>query len=128
MWEQFRFQCTLKSSTARIIADTDRLLALQYETDEMIKIVDENNLVCQIELEMHYNPVIARLKELVKNGEIGKIKSFNATNITLSPVWAFPWQGCPEKSYGKRVPIKEGHDKFRGGALCDHPHIFDLIR
>ncbi len=98
------------------------------EYDEMIKLVDENDLVCQIELEMHYNPVIARMKELVENGEIGKIKSFNATNITLSPVWAFPWQGVPEKSYGKRVSIKEGDSRFRGGALCDHPHIFDMIR
>ena len=98
------------------------------EYDEMIEIVEKNDLVCQIELEMHYNPVIARMKELVEKGEIGKIKSFNATNITLSPVWAFPWQGVPEKSYGKRVPIKEGDPRFRGGALCDHPHIFDMIR
>ena len=94
----------------------------------MIRLVEEKDVICQIELEMHYNPVIVRLKELVKNGEIGKIKSFNATNITLSPVWAFPWQGVPEKSYGKRVPIKEGDSRFRGGALCDHPHIFDMIR
>ena len=98
------------------------------EYDEMIDIVEKNNLVCQIELEMHYNPVIVRMKELIASGEIGKIKSFNATNITLSPVWAFPWQGVPEKSYGKRVPIKEGDPRFRGGALCDHPHIFDMIR
>ena len=72
------------------------------EYDEMTELVDKSGVVCQIELEMHYNPVIARMKELVKNNEIGKIKSFNATNITLSPVWAFPWQGVPEKSYGKR--------------------------
>ena len=98
------------------------------EYDEMTELVDKSGVVCQIELEMHYNPVIARMKELVKNNEIGKIKSFNATNITLSPVWAFPWQGIPEKSYGKRVPIKEGDPRFRGGALCDHPHIFDMIR
>ena len=77
---------------------------------------------------MHYNPVIARLKRLVSSGEIGKIRSFNATNITLSPVWAFPWQGVPEKSYGKRVPLKQGDSRFRGGALCDHPHIFDMVR
>lgn len=77
------------------------------EYDEMIELVDKHDLVCQIELEMHYNPVIVRMKELVEKGEIGKIKSFNATNITLSPVWAFPWQGVPEKSYGKRVSIKE---------------------
>ena len=33
-----------------------------------------------------------------------------------------------KKSYGKRVQIKEGDHRFRGGALCDHPHIFDMIR
>ena len=72
------------------------------EYDEMIDIVEKAGLVCQVELEMHYNPVILRLKELVKNGEIGEIKSFNATNITLSPVWAFPWQGVPEKAENGR--------------------------
>ena len=98
------------------------------EYDEMVELVKKNDLICQVELEMHYNPVIVRLKELVKNNALGAIKSFNATNITLSPVWAFPWQGVPEKSYGKRVQIKEGDNRFRGGALCDHPHIFDMIR
>ena len=98
------------------------------EYDEMIELMDRTGLVCQIELEMHYNPVIARLKEVVESGKLGKLKAFNATNITLSPVWAFPWQGMPDKSYGKVVPIKEGDNRFRGGALCDHPHIFDMIR
>lgn len=98
------------------------------EYDEMVKLVEDNDIVCQIELELHYNPVVARMKELIKSGVVGEIKSFNATNITLSPVWAFPWQGIPEKSYGKRVPIKEGDNRYRGGALCDHPHIFDMIR
>ena len=98
------------------------------EYDRMIQLVEEKDLICQVELEMHYNPVIVRLKEMVEKGELGKIKSFNATNITLSPVWAFPWQGMPEKSYGKKVHIKEGDPRFRGGALCDHPHIFDMIR
>ena len=98
------------------------------EYDEMVKLIEEKDLVCQVELEMHYNPVISRLKEVVQSGELGELKSFNATNITLSPVWAFPWQGVPEKSYGKRVSIKDGDHRFRGGALCDHPHIFDMIR
>ncbi len=97
------------------------------EYDEMIDIIEKNDVICQVELELHYNPVVVRLKELLQNGEVGEIKAFNATNITLSPVWAFPWQGMPEKSYGKRVPIKEGDPRFRGGALCDHPHIFDMI-
>ena len=97
------------------------------EYDEMIDIIEKNDVICQVELELHYNPVVVRLKELLQKGEVGEIKAFNATNITLSPVWAFPWQGMPEKSYGKRVPIKEGDPRFRGGALCDHPHIFDMI-
>ena len=98
------------------------------EYDEMIRLCEEHRVVCQIELELHYNPVVARMKELVESGKIGNLLSFKATNTTLSPVWAFPWQGVPEKSYGKRVPLKDGDPRFRGGALCDHPHIFDMIR
>lgn len=98
------------------------------EYDEMIELVEKSGIKCQVELEMHYNPVVNRIKEVIFNGGLGKIYSFQATNITLSPVWAFPWQGVPELSYGKRVPLKDGDNRFRGGALCDHPHIFDLIR
>ncbi len=98
------------------------------EYDEMISLTEKSGIVCQIELELHYNPVVNRLKELNNNAVIGKILSFQATNITLSPVWAFPWQGVPELSYGEKVPIKDGDNRCRGGALCDHPHIFDLIR
>ena len=98
------------------------------EYDEMIRLCEEHRVVCQIELELHYNPVVARMKELVESGKIGNLLSFKATNTTLSPVWAFPRQGVPEKSYGKRVPLKDGDPRFRGGALCDHPHIFDMIR
>ncbi len=98
------------------------------EYEEMVKITKEAGIVFQIELELHYNPVVMRMKELVNTKKAGELLAFNATNITLSPVWAFPWQGVPELSYGKRVSIKEGDPRFRGGALCDHPHIFDMIR
>jgi len=98
------------------------------EYDEMIEITEKAGIVCQVELELHYNPVVNHLKELNKNSEIGKLLSFQATNITLSPVWAFPWQGVPELSYGKELPLRLGDNRCRGGALCDHPHIFDLIR
>ena len=94
----------------------------------MERLVKESGIVYQIELELHYNPVVMRAKELNSSGAIGNTESFSATNITLSPVFAFPWQGVPELSFGKRVPIGGGSEKFRGGALCDHPHIFDLIR
>ena len=98
------------------------------EYAEMEKLVAESGIVCQVELELHYNPVVNRMKSLIKDKAVGEMNAFNATNITLSPVWAFPWQGSPEKSYGKRIPIGANSGKFRGGALCDHPHIFDLIR
>ena len=98
------------------------------EYDEMIAMCDKAGVVCQIELEMHYNSVVRRLKKLIADGTIGKIKSFQATNITLSPVWAFPWQGDPKASFGSVVSLKEGDERFCGGALCDHPHVFDLIR
>ncbi len=96
--------------------------------DRMIELVDRTGVVCQIELELHYNPVVHRVMKLLTDGAIGRIRAVSATNITLSPVWAFPWQGVPERSYGRRVPLATGNPRFRGGALCDHPHIFDLIR
>ena len=98
------------------------------EYDRMVELVDKAGVVCQIELEMHYNPVVRRLRERIAAGDLGRILSIQATNITLSPVWAFPWQGSPELSYGRRVPLSPGDARFRGGALCDHPHIFDLAR
>ncbi len=98
------------------------------EYDEMINLVEKAGVVCQIELEMHYNPVVKRLREIVQGGALGKLLAIQATNITLSPVWAFPWQGVPEASFGRRVPLREGDPRFCGGALCDHPHIFDLAR
>lgn len=98
------------------------------EYDQMIELCEKASIVCQVELELHYNPVVMRLKKLIEEGRVGKILSMQATNITLSPVWAFPWQGNPESSFGSRVPLRAGDSRFRGGALCDHPHVFDLIR
>jgi len=98
------------------------------EYDRMIESVERAGVVCQIELEMHYNPVVHRVMKLLGEGVIGPIRAVAATNITLSPVWAFPWQGVPELSYGRREPLAPGDPRFRGGALCDHPHIFDMIR
>jgi len=98
------------------------------EYEEMIEMVEHSGIVCQVELELHYNPVMSRIKQLVSDNELGKINVINATNITLSPVWAFPWQGVPEDSYGKRVLLMPGDNRFRGGALADHPHVFDMIR
>uniref|UniRef100_UPI003216C4E2 Gfo/Idh/MocA family protein n=1 Tax=uncultured Draconibacterium sp. TaxID=1573823 RepID=UPI003216C4E2 len=98
------------------------------EYDEMVELAETSGIVCQVELELHYNPVVNRIQNLISQKQLGKISGFNATNITLSPVWAFPWQGVPEQSYGKRLSLSPRDKRFRGGALCDHPHVFDMIR
>lgn len=98
------------------------------EYDQMIELVDKAGIVCQVELELHYNPVMRRVLALNDSGKLGALQSFAATNITLSPVWAFPWQGQPEKSFGSLRPLRAGDSRYCGGALCDHPHIFDMIR
>ena len=43
------------------------------EYDEMIRICRDNHVICQVELEMHYNPVVHRIRDLIASGEIGKI-------------------------------------------------------
>jgi len=77
------------------ILDMDPLRA-----GEMIKVCRANNVVLQVELELHHNPVILAAKKMVEEGEIGEIRAVNATNLTLSPAGTFPWQGSPELSYG----------------------------
>src|SRR5690606_18897201 len=37
------------------------------EYERMIRAVNENGIICQVELELHYNPVVARLKEMVRD-------------------------------------------------------------
>lgn len=98
------------------------------EYDRMIELEKKYGIVCQVELEMHFNPVVNRLKSVLASGQLGKLQAIQATNLTLCPAWAFPWQGSPEQSFGKRVLLGEQNPRFRGGALCDHPHIFDLAR
>lgn len=98
------------------------------EYDRMIEAVDRAGVVCQVELELHYNPVMRRVRSLLEEQSLGRLYSVQMTNTTLCPIWAFPWQGEPERAYGKRQAIREGDPRCRGGALCDHPHPFDMLR
>jgi len=101
------------------------------QLDEYRKIIElqkKYNTKCFIELEMRSSAELLRLKELVESGKLGKITSFAAWNLSHNPMWWLPWHGSPEESYGKRVPITPGSSIFRGGALTDHPHIFDAIQ
>lgn len=98
------------------------------EYDEMIRLTEQAGVVCQVELEMRHHAPVYRVKEAIEAGKIGKLLSINAVNYSHNPVWWRPWQANPEASYGSRVSLRPGDDRFRGGALADHPHLFDLIR
>lgn len=98
------------------------------EYHEMIRLTEEAGVVCQVELEMRHHAPVYRVKEAIEAGQIGQLLSVNAVNYSHNPVWWRPWQANPEASYGKRVPLRDKDDRFRGGALADHPHLFDIIR
>ena len=96
--------------------------------DEMIRMTEQAGVVCQVELEMRHHAPIYRIKDAIEAGQIGKLLSVNAVNYSHNPVWWRPWQADPEGSYGSRVALNAADHRFRGGALADHPHLFDLIR
>ena len=98
------------------------------EYAQMIALVEKYNIVCQVEQELHYHATVRHLKELLDRGTIGKLLSIQAINYSHCPSWWLAWQADPDLSYGKRIRLREGAERFRGGALCDHPHIFDIVR
>ncbi len=98
------------------------------EYKEILALQEKYNGKCFIELEMRSSAELLRLKELVQSGKIGKVTSFCGWNLSHNPVWWLKWHGIPEEIYGKRVPIEENSSICRGGALTDHPHIFDAIQ
>lgn len=97
------------------------------EYDEMLALQEKYNITVHTELEMRWRASIERLKDIVKNKTIGEIECFTAYNYSHNPIWWFHWMDIPEESYGKRIPIKPNAKTFRGGALTDHPHIFDVM-
>ena len=98
------------------------------ECREMVEIGNRYDRVVQCELELHFNPQFALARKLVQSGAFGEIKSVYLTNISQSPCNYFPNWGDPVLSYGKKVAIRPGADYYRGGAITDHPHPYDLIR
>lgn len=100
----------------------------ESEGAEMLRLTKDYKRVIQVELELHFSPQFRYARDLILSGKLGKVESIYLTNVSQCPLNYFPNWGDPELSYGKTVPIRPGADIFRGGALTDHPHPFDLIR
>lgn len=98
------------------------------EYNEMIRLAKENNIIVYIELEMRWKATIERIREIISSGKLGEITAFNAYNYSHNPMWWCHWMDIAETSYGKRIHLRPGSRIFRGGALTDHPHIFDIVR
>lgn len=98
------------------------------EYEEMKRLCESNSVVCIVELQFHYTALLRRAKELIDEGHIGKLLAFNAFNYSHQPACWLPWHAIPEESYGKRILLRSGDDRMRGGGLADHPHIFDIAR
>jgi len=98
------------------------------EYSEMQSIVKESGVIFQVELQMRFIAMTRRLRQLIQDGAVGNLKSIHATNLTHCIASWFTWVGDGIGSYGKDVPIRPGDPRLRGGALTDHPHIFDMMR
>jgi predicted dehydrogenase len=100
----------------------------ESECCKMQQLATDYDRVIQVEFELHFCPQFQYAKKLIEQRKLGKIESIYLTNISQSPINYFPNWGDPELSYGSTVPIRPGADIYRGGALTDHPHPFDMIR
>ena len=99
------------------------------EYADMQRLVCENDMVVQVELEMRFTQAVRHIKKLCDDGTIGKILSVTINNTTVCvPPKFFPWVSDPARSYGRYFSLKEGDSRGRGGCLTDHPHPFDLAR
>ncbi len=97
------------------------------EYNEMLALRDKHGITVHTELEMRWRASIERIKEVIASGAIGEVESFTAYNYSHNPIWWRPWMDIPEASYGRRVAIRPNEKVFRGGALTDHPHVFDIM-
>ena len=98
------------------------------EYDEMLRLEKESGIKVSIELEMRWYAAVERIKEIIKSGALGELTAINAYNYSHFPMWWNGWMNEPEEIYGSVVPLRAGDNRFRGGAMTDHPHLFDLIR
>ncbi|MBA42823.1 MAG: oxidoreductase [Magnetococcales bacterium] len=53
------------------------------EAKELVKISKEKNKILMVGHILHYHPYVIKLKEIIKNGEIGKIKNIISNRLNL---------------------------------------------
>ena len=68
------------------------------EYAEMEKLVKESGITFQIELELHYNPVVMRMKELVKTQAVGKRTRLTQRISPFRPCGRSLGKGCPKRA------------------------------
>lgn len=125
-YKQFKL-CTSYGIKNFLIMKVPTLSMEEY--DDMLRIAKENDMIIQVELEMRGDQTVNRLKQLCDTGAIGKLLSIQIYNTTVVlPPEILPWVTDPKQSYGRVCQLKPGDSRFRGGALTDHPHAFDLSR
>lgn len=100
----------------------------EAECREMIRLAEAADRVIQCELELRFNPQFQYAKKMIEAGALGEIESIYLTNISQSPCNYFPNWGDPVLSYGEKIPVHPGGTVYRGGAITDHPHPYDIIR
>ena len=98
----------------------------EAQAEEVTTECHRQGLVMQVELELHFAPQYRQMREALRAGKLGELVSIYITNVSQCPCPYFPNWCDPFLSYGARVPLKPGSRLFRGGALTDHPHPFDL--
>lgn len=98
------------------------------EGAELLELQKGSDRIFQVELELRYRPQFQKAREVFAAGHLGKLQAISLSNISQSPISYFPNWGVPELSYGRRVPLTPGANRYRGGALTDHPHPIDMIR
>ncbi len=64
------------------------------EYDRMIELVERAGVVCQIELECHYNPVVHRVKKLLGEGAIGPLARWPRPTLPFRRSGRFPGRAC----------------------------------
>ncbi len=122
--EMFRF-----FSDRRLHIHMMKVISMNHdECREMIERAHKSGIVADSELELRYADQFVYARKLLQSGALGRLKSIYLTNISQSPCNYFPNWGVPELSYGKKVSLFPGASVYRGGAITDHPHPFDLVR